>query len=79
MAKKSNPLRQLENRLNTEDALRSEFLKDPVGVLKREGIEPTPEMAKSLKSEFTKMQLPKVQSLAAKPKIGIEIRIVIRF
>jgi hypothetical protein len=81
MAKKPNPLKQLEDRLNTEDAFLTEFLKDPVGVLKREGVELTPDMAKSVKAQFTDMQLPKIDALKPKPKprISIEIRISIHF
>jgi hypothetical protein len=79
MAKKPNPMKQLEDRLNSEDALRKEFLKDPVSILKREGIELTADQARSVRAQFTNMQLPNVESMAAKPKIVVEISISVRF
>jgi hypothetical protein len=79
MAIKNISFEDLEKRLNRDEKLRAEFLKDPVMVLKREGIELTPEMAKSVKAQFEEIQLPKLQSLALKPSIGIGIRIIIRF
>lgn len=76
---KKNMMRGLEDQLNKDEKLRDEFLKDPVKILKREGIELTPAQAKSVKDQFEDMQLPKAQALAAKPKIGIKISITIRF
>lgn len=77
-------LKNLENQLNRDKNLRAEFLKDPVKILKQEGLEVTPEMAKSVKAQFADMQLPKSQALGLKIKIGIGIRppqigIVIKF
>jgi len=79
MAAKGQALKDLETRLNRDTALRSRFLKDPVGVLKAEGIELTPTMAKSVKEQFKDLQVPKLDKLAQRPRIGIRITITIRF
>jgi hypothetical protein len=64
----------LENRLNKDDSLRREFLKDPVKVLKREGVEVTPAMASNLKAQFKDLQLKKLPRAAA---VSIRIRVCI--
>ena len=58
-------LRDLESRLNKDDNLRREFLKDPVTVLKREGAEVTPAMASNLKAQFKDLQLQRLPKAAA--------------
>ena len=75
--KKSISLGDLENRLNKDEKLQAEFLKDPIVVLKREGIELTPDLAKSVKEQFEEIRVKKMQSLLRKPRITI--RIVIHF
>lgn len=75
--KKSISLGDLENRLNKDEKLQAEFLKDPVAVLKREGMELTPDLAKSVKEQFDDIRVKKMQTLAKKPRITI--RIVIHF
>jgi hypothetical protein len=72
-------LKKLEARLNSEDALQAEFLKNPVALMKREGVELTPEMEKAVKAQVSELQLGKLSKLAAKPKIGIKISITIKF
>jgi len=64
--------RGLESRLNKDNSLRREFLKDPVKVLKREGVEVTPAMASNLKAQFKDLQLKKLPKAAA---ISIRIRV----
>jgi len=76
MAKKSQ-FTDLEDRLNSDDGLRAEFLKDPVKVLTREGVDLSPAAAKSVRAQFQGLQLPKIGS--SKPRIGISITITIRF
>jgi hypothetical protein len=46
-------LSQLQKRLNDDTRLRSAFLKDPGGVLKKEGLELPPDKAQAL-ANFTK-------------------------
>ncbi len=66
--------RGLESRLNKDNSLRREFLKDPVKVLKREGVEVTPAMASNLKAQFKDLQLKKLPKAAA---ISIRIRVCV--
>jgi len=66
--------RGLESRLNKDDSLRKEFLKDPVKVLKREGVEVTPAMASNLKAQFKDLQLQKLPKAAA---VSIRIRVCV--
>ncbi|HWC76890.1 MAG TPA: hypothetical protein VG778_05480 [Blastocatellia bacterium] len=79
MPAKKNPLKDLETRLNKDDALQRVFLKDPVGLLKREGVELSPSQAREIKAQFTNLQLPKIQTAALRPRISISISITIRF
>jgi hypothetical protein len=58
-------LKKLEDQINRDDKLRSEFLKDPVKVLKREGVEVTPAMASGIKAQFKDLQLQKMPRAAA--------------
>jgi len=67
-------LRDLESRLNRDDSLRREFLKDPVRLLKREGMEVTPAMANNLKAQFKDLQLKKLPKAAA---AAIRIRVCV--
>ena len=71
-------LKDLEDRLNRDARLRSEFLKDPVKILKREGVELAPEMARSVREQFKDLQLPKLPKRRF-PKIVIKISISIKF
>ena len=79
MPAQANPLKDLEVRLNRDAALQGEFLKDPVKVLKREGMEVTPDMARAIKAQMAELGVAKIDKLAAKPKIGIKITITIKF
>lgn len=45
-------LTQLQKRINDDTRLRSQFLKDPGGVLRKEGVELSPEKAQQL-AQFT--------------------------
>jgi hypothetical protein len=71
-------LKDLEDRLNRDARLRNEFLKDPVRILKREGVELAPEMARSVREQFKDLQLPKLPKVRF-PKIVIKISIGIKF
>jgi len=77
----SKEIQSLERRLNADSKLQSEFLKDPVTVLKREGITMTADAAKAVKAQFTELQLQKIPKIPelAKPKIGITIKITVKF
>ena len=79
MPTRKNPLKDLETRLNKDDALQRQFLKDPVGMIKREGVELSPAQAKEIKAQFTNLQLPKLQAVQLRPRISIGICIGIRF
>jgi len=74
-------LQALQTRLNQDDALRGEFLKDPVGALKKEGVTLTPDQANSVKAQIAELQLANLERIPAvnRPKIGISITITIRF
>jgi len=67
MPGKNHALKDLERRLNSDAALRSHFLKDPVKLLADEGVELAPEMAKTVRKQFTELQVSKSQALA-RPK-----------
>ncbi len=71
-------LKKLEAELNRNPELQAAFLKNPVQVLKRQGVELTPAMARAVKSQFAEMQLSRLPK-AAKPKIAIEIVIRVKF
>ena len=72
--KKSSHFGDLENRLNSDEKLRNEFFKDPVGVLTREDIKLTPQVAEAIKEQFDLLRTPKFQSLGIKPRIEITIK-----
>jgi hypothetical protein len=71
-------LKTLEARLNKDAQLQAAFLKDPVSVLRREGVELTPAMVRAIKSQVTEIGLAKLPK-AAKPKIVISISIRVKF
>ena len=80
MATEGHNLKGLEDRLNSNDALRDEFLKNPAAILKREGVEVSDDQMKSIHDQVHEMNLAGIPKLpAAKPKIGIRITITIRF
>jgi hypothetical protein len=73
-------LGDLQNRLNTDSALRQQFFKDPIDVLKKEGISLSPQMERDLKALVSQTQSPKppvagssIAGPAAGPGIAIEI------
>jgi hypothetical protein len=84
-------LSQLQKRLNQDTRLRSQFLKDPGGVLGREGVELTPEKAESLARFTSQVTAPARQvsiesirqqaggGLGAKARIEVEVTVRIRF
>jgi hypothetical protein len=74
----SKQLQNLESRLNKDEALRNEFLKNPAKVLKREGFDLDAETTKAVNDQFKDLQLPKLPKLKI-PKIKIGISIKIRF
>jgi hypothetical protein len=74
-----NALKNLEARLNSDEALQAAFLKNPSAVMKREGIVLSPEMEKAVKAQVSDLALSKLATLARKPKIGIKITITIKF
>lgn len=69
---KGSPFEDLENRLNMDEKLRTDFLKDPTGVLKREGVELTPAMVKAIKTQFKVIQTPKLKSLGMGVHVGFD-------
>ena len=73
-------LKSLEDRLNKDDALRDEFMKDPAAILKREGVELSDAHLKAVHDQISQMNLSGLTKMpAARPKIGISIFITIRF
>jgi len=79
MASNGNALKALEARLNQDPDLLAKFLKDPVKLIKGEGIALTADQASAIKSQFADLQLKNVPKLKSKPKISISIVIRIRF
>ena len=73
-------LKALEDRLNKDDALRDEFMKNPGAILKREGVELSDVQLKAVQDQISHMNLSGLTKMpAARPKIGISIFITIRF
>lgn len=79
-------LGDLQKRLNEDPKVLEKFLRDPVAVLKSEGITLSPDMAKDLKDFVQKSKAPNKKDAAIGPsgaplrsKLGISIRIVIPF
>jgi hypothetical protein len=66
-------LGRLEERINTEARFRDEFFKDPVGVLRREGLVLSFEQERSLRAAVAKLAAtkPPVGGATIKEKIGI--------
>jgi hypothetical protein len=67
-------LKDLESRLNSDAKLRGDFLKDPVKLLKSEGVEVTAAMAANIKAQFKDLQL---QSLPKAAAATIRIRVCV--
>jgi len=72
-------LQAFEGQLNKDVALRTAFIKDPVGTMHKHGFALSPEQAATVKQQISEMQLSKIGDLAARIGIVIEIRITIRF
>jgi hypothetical protein len=72
-------LKNLEDLLNKDQALRATFIKDPVATMQKHGITLSPDHAAKVKSQIADMQLSKLSTLPERPGIVIEIRISIRF
>jgi hypothetical protein len=72
-------LKNLEDLLNKDEALRATFIKDPVATMHKHGITLSPDHAAKVKSQIADMQLSKLSTLPERPGIVIEIRISIRF
>ena len=66
-------LGRLEERINSEPRFRDEFLKDPVGILRREGLLLSFEQERSLREAVAKLVAtkPPVGGATIKEKIGI--------
>jgi hypothetical protein len=79
MAPSSHQLKALEDRLNKEETLLQEFVKNPAQILKREGVELTPEQIKHIEEQVSQINLANIPKTAARPRIGISISITIRF
>ncbi len=75
----STNLKQLEDRINKDEALRAEFVKDPVATLNKHGVTLSADQAATVKQQISEMQLSKLTNLTVRPGIVIEIRISIRF
>lgn len=84
-------LSQLQRRLNDDTRLRSQFLKDPGGVLRREGVELTPEKEQAL-AEFTQrvtapakqVSIDSIQQrtaggAGARARVEVEVSVKVRF
>ena len=63
----------LETRLNSDAQIRQEFLKDPIGFLRKEGLLLSPEQERHLRQAVGKLQAskPGVGGASIKEKIGI--------
>jgi len=63
----------LETRLNSDSQIRQEFLKDPIGFLRKEGLLLSAEQERHLRQAVGKLQAPKpgVGGASIKEKIGI--------
>jgi len=63
----------LEKRLNSDSQFRQEFLKDPIGLLRREGLVLSMEQERQLRQTVAKLQTakPGVGGASIKEKIGI--------
>ena len=63
----------LEKRLNSDSQFRQEFLKDPIGLLRREGLVLSMEQERQLRQTVAKLQTakPAVGGASIKEKIGI--------
>ena len=72
-------LKNLEDLLNKDEALRATFIKDPVATMHKHGITLSPDHAAKVKSQIADMQLSKLSTLPERPGIVMEIRISIRF
>ena len=70
----------LEKRLNSDTALREEFLKDPVRVFQREGLELGPEHAERLRGLLKLAhEAPERQSASPSTKTVVEVGVVVRW
>jgi hypothetical protein len=63
----------LETSLNSDSQIRQEFLKDPIGLLRREGLVLSMEQERQLREAVAKLQSanPGVGGASIKEKIGI--------
>jgi hypothetical protein len=66
-------LGRFEERLNSDPSLRQEFLRDPVQILRREGVILSAEQARRLRDAVSKISAtrPPVGGATIKEKIGI--------
>lgn len=72
-------LKNLEARLNSDETLRAEFLKNPSAVMKREGVVLSPAMEKAVKAQVRELGLSRLAAVAKKPKVEVSISIKIKF
>lgn len=80
-------LSQLQKRLNQDTRLRAQFLKDPGSVLRKEGVELTPEKEQAL-AQFTQQVTAPAkqvsvdsirQRAAARARVEVEVSVTVRF
>ena len=79
MAPSSHQLKAFEDRINKEEALLKEFVKNPAQILRREGVELTPEQVKHIEGQVSQINLANIPQTGARPHISISISITIRF
>ncbi len=73
-------LRELEKRLQTDAEERAEFVADPIGWLKGEGIVLAPKHAKQIADHMKKMRKKHPALLdKSRPNIDVEISVTIRY
>jgi hypothetical protein len=72
-------LKNFEDQVNKDQALRAAFIKDPVATMQKHGIPLSSDQAATVKSQIAEMQLSKLSTLPTTVGIVIEIRISIRF
>ena len=74
-------LKELQEKLNSDEKYQSRFLKDPVGIFKKEGINLSPEMEKDLNKSIKDLKIAPDAPLGSSLKKGrgVMISITIRF
>ena len=73
-------LSNIEQKLNSDPKLKQQFLHDPVGVLKAEGVHLSPHLEQQIKSEVAKATGPQAAAPGATAsRVEVSIGITIRF